>query len=116
MNRLIIILFINFIFSNGILDAQKEAITSIAYKNGYSQEQLNQLINEYGVSTIGQLTQLQAASIINKLQNQTVINVNSNDSNIVENRDNEFIEQPILADILWNLRDSSRGFREFVGN
>ena len=38
-------------------------------KKGYSQEELNQIISQYNVPTVAQLTQLQGAEVINKLQN-----------------------------------------------
>ncbi len=99
MSRLFYILFLSYAVATSILDAQIDAINEIAFKKGYSQQDLNQIIYQYGVPTVAQLSQLQAAEVINKLQNSSKeVNLKKDDSN--EYKTVIYDEKPILADVL----------------
>ena len=99
MLRFILMLIFSYVICTPILDAQKDAINEIAFKKGYTQEELNQIISQYKVPTVAQLTQLQAAEVINKLQNLSKeINLKKDDSNSYKTV--VFNEKPVLADVL----------------
>ena len=76
MNKILLIfsIVINFVYTAQILEAQIEAIMNISVNKGYTQEQLNSVVREYGVYSLPELTQTQAAEIINRLQNNIDIN------------------------------------------
>jgi hypothetical protein len=115
MKKVISILVLSFLYSASVLEAQIEAIMSISAEQGYSQQQLNSMVREYGVYSLPELTQTQAAEIINRLQNNIDINksnltkpinpINSSSNNSIETS-NEYIAnnekdfEPILAEIL----------------
>ncbi len=99
MIRLVFIIFLSYAVSMPILDAQKDAINEIAFKKGYNQQDLNQIVYKYEVATVAQLTQLQAAEVIDKLQNLSKeVNLKKDDSN--EYKTVTYNEKPILADVL----------------
>ena len=112
MKKIVLIFMVvfNFIYTSTILEAQIEAIMNISSNKGYTQEQLNSMVREYGVYSLPELTQSQAAEIINRLQNDINVNKSSftQPVNPIQNnykqqqQNNEFEEDfvPILAEIL----------------
>ena len=102
---------INFIYTSTILEAQIDAIMTISADKGYTQEQLNSMIRDYGVYSLPELTQSEAAEIINRLQND--INIKKSNftkptnpilnSSQNQEKNNVVVEEefiPILAEIL----------------
>ena len=111
----LVIAVMNFIYTSTILEAQIDAIMTISADKGYTQEQLNSIIREYGVYSLPELSQVQAAAIINRLQNDINLKktkftqpinpkeVNYNNAVTYQQTVNNMTEkdfEPILAEIL----------------